>query len=464
MPSRSLLAVLVATLLALVGCGAPRAEAAPWPQRPAVDLAFDVAPDLRSATGRETLTFTPDLPICELVFRAWPNAPSPAREGNALTVTDAVVQGRPTVPVIRPAGAPSGAPGTLIELPLPTCVAAGETVRAELGFTLTLGVDADERLGVSPAAGTAWWGSGFPLLAWVRGQGWVRDDAVRIPGETAVSEEFRLDALRVTAPEGAAVSGAGRADPPAPGPRPGTTTHVFRADAVRDVTVAVGNYRVLEREVAGTRLHLFTPAAGTRADPERWAAEIDRALGRLQDLLGPMPYRDLWVAIAPSQSSGLEYPGALQFGDTAPGDLAQLVTHELGHQWFYALVGNNQARDPWIDEAFTTWAQAVATDTTGRYQLDDVPDGVRGDLGDPMREWADRGFGAYNVGVYTQGAAVLLAARERAGAERFDEAVRDYLATHAHGVAAPADVSRAFADLPEVTDALTRAGALPPPG
>ena len=337
-------------------------------------------------------------------------------------------------------------------------------VRAELGFTVRLGADADERLGTSPATGTAWFGSAFPMLAWVRGQGWVRDDAVRIPGETAVSEDFRLDALRVTAPEGAAVSGVGRADPPAPGPRAGTTTHVFRADAVRDVSVAVGAYRVLERDIAGTRLHLFTPVSGTRTDPERWAAELDGAVRRLQDLFGPFPYPDLWVAIAPSQTSGLEYPGALQFGDTPPQELGELAAHELAHQWFYALVGNDQGRDPWIDEAFATYAQAVVTGTADDYALDDVPARLRGRLGDPMAVWADRGFGPYNVGVYTQGAAALVAAREQAGEERFDEAVRAYVAANAHRVVTPGDVARGFADLPAVTDQLTRAGALRPPG
>ncbi|GAA4904307.1 peptidase M1-like protein [Actinomycetospora succinea] len=452
---KALLLVLVAAL-ALAGCSTPPAQAAPWPERPSVDLSYDLAPDLRSATGRESVTFTPDQRVCELVFRSWPNAPSPASEGNALRVTDAAVDGRPTAPVVRPAGAPAGDDGTLVELPLPACVDAGTTVRADLGFTLRLGVDADERLGTS--AGTAWFGSAFPMLAWVRGQGWVRDDAVRIPGETAVSEEFRLDALRVTAPAGAAVSGVGRPEGTAPGPRPDTTTHTFRADGVRDVAVAVGAYRVLERDVAGTRLHLLTPVTGTRVAPERWAAEIDGSLGRLEDMLGPMPQSDLWVAIAPSQSSGIEFPGALQFGDTAPDELPELVAHELAHQWFYGLVGNDQGRHPWLDEAFTTYAQARVTGTEENYA--GVP--VRGDLGLPMAAWAERGFGPYNTGVYVQGASVLLAAREQAGHDRFDEALRAYVADTAHRVATPADVARAFAGLPAVTDALTRAGALPP--
>jgi hypothetical protein len=453
------LAVVLTVLGACMAVPAP-AEAAAWPQRPAVDLSFDVAADLRSATGHETVTFTPDLPVCELVFRTWPNMPNAADQGNALQVTDATVQGRPTVPVVRSAGARPDVPGTLVELPLPRCVSAGQTIQAGLGFTLRLGGDADERLGTSRESGVAWFGSGFPLLAWVRGQGWVRDDAVRIPSETATSEEFRLDALRVLAPEGALVSGAGRADVPAPGPRPGTTSHVFRADAVRDVAVAVGAYRVLERDVAGTRLHLFVPASGTRTDPERWATEIDDGLGRLESLLGAFPYPDLWVAIVPPVSSGIEYPGSLLFGDIPSGELPELVAHELAHQWFYGLVGNDQARDPWLDEGFATYAQAVIDHTPEEYATHDVPKELRGRLGDPMAAWSDRGAAAYYAGVYVQGAATLLAARQRVGAGAFDAAVRAYIAENAHRVATPADVAHALQGLPPADDLLTRAGAL----
>ncbi|MCK7481703.1 MAG: hypothetical protein M0C28_34445 [Candidatus Moduliflexus flocculans] len=29
------------------------------------------------------------------------------------------------------------------------------------------------------------------------------------------------------------------------------------------------------------------------------------------------------------------------------------VAHEVGHQWFYHLVGNDQLDDPWLDESLT---------------------------------------------------------------------------------------------------------------
>ena len=36
-----------------------------------------------------------------------------------------------------------------------------------------------------------------------------------------------------------------------------------------------------------------------------------------------------------------------------------VLVHEVAHQWFYGMVGNSQFRDPWLDEAFATWAEAV---------------------------------------------------------------------------------------------------------
>ena len=138
----------------LVACGgsggvapAAHARADAWAQRPVVELAFDVAPDLSSASGREAVVFTPDLRVCELVFRAWPNKPTTARTGTSLVVTGTTVAGRPVDPGGDGGRSADGRPGTLVELPLPQCVEAGTPVRAELQFRLVLGEDAGERAG-----------------------------------------------------------------------------------------------------------------------------------------------------------------------------------------------------------------------------------------------------------------------------------------------------------------------------
>jgi hypothetical protein len=316
-------------------------------------------------------------------------------------------------------------------------------------------------MGTSPSTTTAWFGSAFPLLSWVRGAGWTREPAVDMSGETAVSEEFRLAELAVTAPADDAVVGVGAEGPTSPGQRPGTMTHRFSAESVRDVTVSAGRYAISERDVDGVRVHLAVPSAGSESDPSAWSEQLAGAIDTLSRNFGSFPYSDLWVSIAPALSDGAEYPGALQFGDLKRGDLAALVAHEVAHQWFYSLVGDNQAEHPWLDESLATVGEALAGGDADYYRSYRVPDEVAGHMGEPMAYWAAHGgFRRYSQGVYNQGAAVLLRARDQIGPDQFDAALRGYIRANAHRVAAPADFAGAFADHQEVVDALRQAGAL----
>jgi Peptidase family M1 domain len=463
---RILLGLLAVAALA-TGCGAPAAAGtawpAAWPERPVVELAFAMSADLSSAAGTESAVFTPDQQVCELVFRNWANKPTTARTGTATAITSATVDGVAVTPQVETAGAPPDAPGTLVSLPLPGCVPAGTRLQAVFGFTVTLGPEAGEWIGYSPGTGISWLGTAFPLLAWQRGVGWVRDPAVDLYGETVTSEDFRLAELSVTANEDQNVLGTGVLVGTS-SPAPGRVTHRFTAEAVRDVSVSVGRFDVVNRQFGDVRVHVATPRSGSRISGPGWADEIGAQLDTLSRLLGPYPYSDLWATIVPPQSDGVEFPTALQFGDIGRSEMPALVAHELAHQWFYSLVGNNQALDPWIDESFATYAEAIAIGEEDQRDPTDIPDRVRGDLGRPMSFWADTGdFERYVTGVYSQGSSVLLAARQRVGASRFDEAMRDYLRTNAHRVATPSDVAAAFDDMPEVIDLLREYGALDRP-
>ncbi|MFD1507651.1 M1 family metallopeptidase [Georgenia yuyongxinii] len=437
---------------------------APDPSRPVMDLSFTVATDLRSAVGQERVRFTPDLDVCELVFRAWPNNPSIAAAGNALVMDAVSVDGAPAVAEVSPAGAPEGSPGTLIEVQLPGCVDAATPIDVDLGFTLTFGEDSGERVGVTPEDEVAWFGSAYPMLAWERGVGWARDDAVPVSGETATSEDFELRSLEVTAPSEYDVLGAGELVGTTDGEDPGTTIHRFTAPAVRDVTVTVGRLDVIQYTVGDVTVHVGAPTIGIRSTPQRWAEELAGSVERVSALLGPMPYDDLWVSVLPDTADGVEFPGAVQFRDTNPRRDGWLVTHEVAHMWFYGLVGNNQGRDPWLDESFASFVQVVADDRDrDPAPSGDVPRLVLGDVGRPMSFWAeqfDRPGNAYIQGVYVAGTDALIEARRAVGADAFDDALRSYIRANAHSVATPEDVVEAFADLPEVIEVLKDAGAL----
>jgi hypothetical protein len=430
-----------------------------------VSLGFDVAADLHSATGQETVVFTPDLGTCELVFRAWPNKPSTARAGSSLVVDRVTVDGQRAVLHDSADGAPDNAPaGTLLQIPLAACARPGQHITVVLDFTLEFGEDVDERVGTSSTDQIAWFGTAYPLLAWERGQGWQRDPAVPVNGEMAVSEVFRLKSLEVTAPSEYEVMGSGSAAGTRRGADAGTTVHRFTAPAVRDVTVSVGQLDVTDRTIGGVDVHLAA-AEGTETDLSAWGNEIAVAEKALVELLGPFPFPNLWVTVVPGQSSGIEFPGAVQFGAVDPDARAPLVAHELAHMWFYALVGNDQGRDPWLDESFATYAQMVtAGGTTPAYA--DIRPAARRDVGKPMTYWTQfrHPSTAYYDTVYNVGAAALVQARNSAGPDAFDAAVREYLRRNAYSVATPEDVEAAFADLPAALAVLREVGALPSAG
>ncbi|MDK3256323.1 hypothetical protein [Blastococcus capsensis] len=117
------------------------------------------------------------------------------------------------------------------------------------------------------------------------------------------------------------------------------------------------------------------------------------------------------------------------------------------------MVGTSQFRDPWLDEAFATYAEAVANPSSARGL--EFAGGIHGDVGAAMDEFRTQQHAAR---VYGRGGATLLAAREAADA--FDEALRCYVDASAWSIATPEDVGATLADLPAAADVLVRAGAL----
>lgn len=117
-------------------------------------------------------------------------------------------------------------------------------------------------------------------------------------------------------------------------------------------------------------------------------------------------------------------------------DSFRLVVHEVAHMWFHGMVGNSAFRDPWLDEVFASSAESVASEP------DDVGDDldIRGDVGGVMPEFDVQDD--YERRVHGKGAAAPWSAREAAGREAFDQAVRCYVDARARTITRPRDVAR----------------------
>jgi hypothetical protein len=423
--------------------GCPTSYAAPDPNRPQIRLSFDVADGLGTVRGTEHVVFTPDLPVRELVFRLTANTAPSARQGTSIVIDSATASPDGAAFRLEPDGAGRATPGGLLVIPLNREVPAGQQVTADIAFTLKLGRGAFDRFG--HLRSYAWWGSGQPLLGWERGVGWHREPLLRFIGESATSEAAHID-LTVTAPGRFAVLASGTPDPPVDEANGRRRWHSV-AGTARDVSVAVGPYTLKEGTVDGVRLRVGTPEGRPADDLYR---QHERAIRELAKRFGPFPFPVLTVARLPLEGGGIEYPGSILMLDDSP----LVAVHETAHQWFYALVGDSQARDPWLDEAFATYAeqQVNGTDESGALNGPGKVGGSMQDFGDNMQVY----FGT----VYAKGAAALAAARAATGPSRFDAALRCYVNANAWRIARPGDLARALAALPAALAVLRKAGAL----
>ena len=97
-----------------------------------------------------------------------------------------------------------------------------------------------------------------------------------------------------------------------------------------------------------------------------------RAFDHFSERIGAYPYAQLAIAeIGPW--APLESPSLFWLPNNAPRRLLPWMTaHETAHQWFYSVVGNDQAREPFADEAITDF---IARDLIDRFVASQCPPG-----------------------------------------------------------------------------------------
>ena len=146
--------------------------------------------------------------------------------------------------------------------------------------------------------------------------------------------------------------------------REGNTWH-FKAEKVRDFAMVVSDrYETKSVDVDGIKVTAFNQP-GHDKGASAFLDSTERALRWLNKTLGKYPFESLDVAeVNPGKENlvGQEYPNLVFIssayavnpeGPKSYGDY--VIAHEIVHQWFYGLVGNDQMKEPWIDESLATY-------------------------------------------------------------------------------------------------------------
>jgi Peptidase family M1 domain len=221
----------------------------------------------------------------------------------------------------------------------------------------------------------------------------------------------------------------------------GKVTWRFTAEGVRDFAFAASDRYVWdaaralvpnpEGGQAGVVVHaLYRPGAPGWEEAARYGRHATRFFSRQ---LIPYPWPQVTIAEGPI--GGMEYPMLVFIGRPEKAqDLYAVIAHEVAHQWFPMLVGQNEAAYAWMDEGLATFVEDDARQDfyPGMQAHRETAEAyfrvAGGDTEVPLMRHTDlvTPYGARTVAAYGKPATLMVALRAVLGEEVFNAALRTY--------------------------------------
>ena len=401
-------------------------------------LEVEIAGDLLSLSGHESVCYTnlEGDPLDEVVFRLFPNL-----LGGAATVSNLRVDGDEAVPRLELAD-------SALWVPLGEPLQPGESAVIEMDFEVDVAQEMAGNYGLFGFFdGVLSLHEVYPVIPVYDDEGWN----VELPpprGDITYYDAafYQVD---VTAParltlvaSGVEVAHEEDAD---------SQSLTFAAGPARGFYLAASeHYRSISTRVDETTVNSYALAG----DEEAVSLALDvaaRALDSYGNRFGPYPYTEFDVVSTPMQALGMEYPGIVTItsqvydlsaevrGLPAHVMMESTIGHEVAHQWFYNVVGNDQIDEPWLDEALVQYVTGLYyRDTYGEQGYDgwreswysrwDGLDRAEIPIGLPVRDYE---AGAYGAIVYGRGPLFVEALAEEMGQDTFDAFLRDYYQSRA---------------------------------
>ena len=83
------------------------------------------------------------------------------------------------------------------------------------------------------------------------------------------------------------------------------------------------------------------------------------------------PYATLTVVKTPFIYGGMEYPNLVFISDSIdePQEYQKVIVHEIAHQWWYSVVGNDEINEAWLDESLAEYSTALFFGANSKYGL-----------------------------------------------------------------------------------------------
>ena len=252
--------------------------------------------------------------------------------------------------------------GQRLTVYLPEGLAPGAQITLSMRFRISIPAKIKEHpygYDVDQVNLTDW----YPFVVpYVMGQGWVLHEPGAM-GEHLVYDAADFEVNIRTTDTSIVLATSGVADP-----EPNGEWTRYRLSGARSFAVSASDQFLVYNASAG--------AAGAQIRAyyypgyETEGAAILNAAVRAVDIFeakfGPYPYGSLSI-IQADLNDGQEYDGLVflatkfynEYDGSARSNLVAIGVHEIAHQWWFGLVGSDQAMEPWLDEALCVYSEAI---------------------------------------------------------------------------------------------------------
>lgn len=225
----------------------------------------------------------------------------------------------------------------------------------------------------------------------------------------------------------------------------------------RNITFSLSqDYRLLQKKVGSTAVEVYVFSQHL-AEGQAALDVIEKSLTLYSRLFAAYPH-PLLTMVEGAFPDGMEYDGFFFLGSeyfySYPGSprsyLIALTAHETAHQWWFGLVGNDQAAEPWLDEALCTYSELIFYENT-------YPDLIgwwwdyrvyryipTGPVDSSIYDY--REFRPYVNAVYLNGARFLDEVRQKIGDEAFFAALHGEASQYSGKIITAAEFFKLFPD------------------
>lgn len=392
-------------------------------------IELDITDGLSHVNGSEKLRYTntENEPLTEVRFRLFPNI-----LGGKMEVANLLINEATTTPRydLR---------NSLMIVPLAAPLMPGESIVISMDFSVEVPLTVELNYGVlAYDQDVLALAHAYPMVSVFDDEGWNAEIPPQEGDVTYADASFFI--VKVTAPKGVTVVASGR--------RVGfteaeqTQSTVVASGPARDFYLAASpNYVETSINADGVLIRSYTTANFSEGS-QSLVETAARAIKVFSERYAPYPYTELDFVSTPTLALGIEYPGMIAItswiydteDDFANEYLEATVAHEVGHQWFYNLVGDDQLDDPWLDESLTQFITLqYFIDTYGiagseefeaslefRWDMigrENIPIGL------PVAEYDGA---TYSGIVYGRGPLFFVALRDSMGQPAFDAFMKEY--------------------------------------